>query len=260
MSRRGGLRKSESNDSGGSPGWLTTFSDLMSLLLTFFILLYSMSTIDVQKFKNITNSLQAILSGVGQPMIIEGGYEGNDSIQIDDIIKQDEKIRSEITSEKIQAMYDKVANYVLDQGLDAKVTVTSNRRGVFVDIKETILFEPGKAELKTSGVQILKQLKGLVIDFDNEMVIEGHTDDVPMNSAIYPSNWELSTARGVSVVRYLSEVEGIDPLRLSAIGYGEYRPIVPNNSVKNRASNRRVNILIIINEESEDVNSNGGSS
>lgn len=255
MSRR--RLKRQEDSSGGSPGWMTTFSDLMSLLLTFFILLYSMSTIDVLKFKNITNSLQAILSGVGQPVVIDGGYNSSDEVPIDDLIERDEEIKSDVTSKKIRIMYDKVTSYVLDKGLDAKVTVTSNKRGVFVDIKEAILFEPGKAELKESGVQILKQLEGLVNDFDNEIVIEGHTDDVPMNSPLYPSNWELSTARGVSVVRYLSEVGNIDPERLSAIGYGEFRPMVPNEGALGRAANRRVNILIIITEESEDVHGNG---
>lgn len=249
--------KRQENNGGGPQGWMTTFSDLMSLLLTFFILLYSMSTIDAQKFKDITSSLQAVLSGVGQPVAIDGGYDSSIEVPIDDLIERDENIKSDVTTEKIRVMYDKVTNYVLEQGLDAKVSVTSNKRGVFVDIKEAILFEPGKAELKESGVQILKQLKGLVNDFDNEIVIEGHTDDVPMKSPLYPSNWELSTARGVSVVRYLSEVEDIDPVRLSAIGYGEYRPIAPNNGVLSRAANRRVNILIIITEESEDVNGNG---
>lgn len=250
MSRR---RSKQENSGGGAPGWMTTFSDLMSLLLTFFILLYSMSTIDVEKFKNITYSLQSILAGIGQPSPIEGGQPDNNQVPIEDYLDNEDMDEGNIP-ENILIMYEKVSDYVSDKGLDAKITVTANRRGVFVDIKEAILFEPGKAELKESGVQVLKELEGLINDFDNEMVIEGHTDDVPMNSLFYPSNWELSTARAVTVVRYLSETENVDPKRLSAVGYGEFRPIAPNDSAINRATNRRVNILIIINEEGVDVN------
>lgn len=258
MSRRGFKRKDDGG--GGAPGWLTTFSDLMSLLLTFFILLYSMSTIDVEKFKNITQSLQAVLSGVGSISIIDGGSSSS-NISIDDLLDTyNDDIEGLIVPDKVREMYDKVNEYVSHMNLDAKVTVTANKRGVFVDIKEAILFEPGKAELKNSGILVLNELEGLINNFDNELVIEGHTDNIPMKSNLYPSNWELSTARAVTVVRYLSEIENVKPNRLSAVGYGEYRPISPNDTTENRSGNRRVNILIIINEEGEDNGSVNGSS
>ncbi len=254
MSRRGFKKKD--NGGGGAPGWLTTYSDLMSLLLTFFILLYSMSTIDVKKFRDISYSLQSVLAGIGQPNPIAGGQVDGSQIPIEDYIDENNNMDMEVP-DQVRQMYDKVMDYVSDKGLDAKVAVTANKRGVFVDIKEAILFEPGKAELKESGIQVLKQLEGLINNFDNELVIEGHTDNVPMNSYQYPSNWELSTARAVTVLRYLSEEENVDPKRLSAVGYGEYQPIAPNNNAVNRSANRRVNILIIISEEGE---TNGSTS
>lgn len=247
MSRRGYKKK----DNGGAPGWLTTYSDLMSLLLTFFILLFSMSTVDAKKFKDIAFSLQTVLSGIGQPYPIEGGQIDNRQIPNEYYVGEDDEVDIETFPEEIQQMYDNVVGYIGDKELEAKVTVRANRRGVFVDIKEAILFEPGKAELKESGIQVLKQLEGLINNFDNELVIEGHTDNVPMNSHQYPSNWELSTARAVTVVRYLIDKENVDPKRLSAVGYGEYHPIVPNDNSINRSTNRRVNILIIINGEGE---------
>jgi len=133
-----------------------------------------------------------------------------------------------------------------------------NKRGVFVEIKEAILFESGSAEIKESGLGVLKQLEGIINEFENNIVIEGHTDNIPMTREPYPSNWELSTARAVSVVRHLSEVENVNPNRLSATGYGEYRPIAPNDTSENRNINRRVNILIIMDEESEALNGNRG--
>lgn len=249
MSRRGFKKK---DGGGGAPGWITTFSDLMSLLLTFFILLYSMSNVDATKFKSISDSLQSILSGLGQTTIIEG--QGSEVILDQGENEMDNLIRDITVKQEILDMYDKVQDYVLTEELDAKVSVTMNRRGVFVDIKEAILFEPGSAEIKETGIIVLKQLEGLINDFDNDIVIEGHTDDVPMNTSLYPSNWELSTGRAVAVVRFLSEAERVDPKRLSAIGYSEYRPIAGNDNRANRAINRRVNILIIFDEESDDAN------
>ncbi len=140
----------------------------------------------------------------------------------------------------------------MDAGeLGENVSVSMNAKGVFVEMKDAILFEPGSASLKVEGIDVLKQLEDLINDFDNELVVEGYTDDVPESSARFPTNWELSTARAVSVVRYLIDEENVDPERLSAVGYGEHRPMVPNDSVENRASNRRVNILIIFDEESD---------
>lgn len=244
----------EDNDSGGGGGgWMTTFSDLMSLLLTFFILLYSMSDVDAKKFEAISNSLQHVLSGVGQPVPIESSMPSGDSntdMNLDDIDIDVDRLG---INAGILEMEEKVSDYVEQEGLAAEVTVSMNKRGVFVDIKEAILFDPGSANLKAGGEQVLQKLEGLVNDFENDLVIEGHTDDVPMSTAQFPSNWDLSTARAISVLDYLIKFENVDPSRLSAIGYSEYKPILPNDSPENRAVNRRVNILIIFDEESDGI-------
>lgn len=234
MSRRD-LRRNNENE-GGAPKWMVTYSDMMSLLLTFFILLFSMSTISSDKFDNIMSSFQNILSGSKGDSIL---YDGDNLIDLHEELIQTEE------------MYDKVSDYLEDQDLGSDVSVSMDSKGIFVEMKDAILFESGRAELKPEGIEVLKKLEGLISDFDNELVIEGHTDNVPMTSGRFPSNWELSTARAVTVVRYLSESLDIDPGRLSAVGYGEYRPIKPNDTAENRAANRRVNILIIFNEESD---------
>jgi chemotaxis protein MotB len=249
-------KKLEKNDEkGGSPPWLTTYSDLMSLLLTFFILLYSMSNIDAQKFKNIAYSLQIALSGGGSEYIFD--QDGLDdsvlpptSEEGEDII-DDEPILNEPISPAIVEMYNKVSEYLVENNLGADVSVRMQSEGVFVEIKDAILFEPGSAELKESGIELLDKLEGLLKDFDNKIVVEGHTDNVPSRTYLYPTNWELSTARAVSVLRYLTEQKGIDPKRLSARGYGEYSPIAPNDTPENRTKNRRVNLLIVFEENVE---------
>lgn len=238
---------------GGAPGWMTTFSDMMTLLLTFFILLYSISSVDAVKFKNISASLQSVLMGEKNSSILEeeGTVEDipldepkfDESEAPDEVVPEDEQLR--VDKETLD-MYEKVEEYVTEKGLLADVTVSLNENGVFVNIKEAILFEPGRASLIAGGQELLDSLEDLFLQFENKIVVEGHTDDVPMSSAMYPSNWELSSGRAIQVVRYLSEVKSIPNSRLSAVAYGEYRPMVPNDSAENRALNRRVNLLIIM--------------
>ena len=237
---------------GGAPGWMTTFSDMMTLLLTFFILLYSISSVDAVKFKNISASLQSVLMGEKNSSILE--EEGTvediplDEPKFDESEASDEVVPEEqlrVDKETLD-MYEKVEEYVTEKGLLADVTVSLNENGVFVNIKEAILFEPGRASLIAGGQELLDSLEDLFLQFENKIVVEGHTDDVPMSSAMYPSNWELSSGRAIQVVRYLSEVKSIPNSRLSAVAYGEYRPMVPNDSAENRALNRRVNLLIIM--------------
>lgn len=232
-------RKKRGEDSGvggGSPGWMTTFSDLMTLLLTFFILMFSISNLDTEKFQSVASSFQSVLSGSGGESILS---------EQDSIVDFTEQYMEN------KELYDKVSDYLEEGELGENVSVSMNAKGVFVEMKDAILFEPGSASLKVEGVEVLKQLEDLINDFENELVVEGYTDDIPESSTRFPTNWELSTARAVSVVRYLIDEENVDPERLSAVGYGEHRPIVPNDSVENRASNRRVNILIIFDEESD---------
>lgn len=227
----------------GAPEWMTTFSDLMTLLLTFFVLLYSFSTLDAQKFKNIANALQSALTGQGAVTIFENDSPpGN--IPIEDIDSNPDNDQ-EVLSNEIKSIYDTVSRFIEKEGLEAEVTLRADRRGVIIDIKDTILFDPGKAELKGNSRKVLDKITLLINEFDNEIIVEGHTDNVPINTYRFPTNWELSTTRATNVVRYFIEERGIDPKRLSVAGYGEYQPIAPNDSSKNRSLNRRVNILIV---------------
>lgn len=246
------MSKYRKKQSGGSPGWITTFSDMMSLLLTFFILLYSISTVDAQKFKNITQYLQIALSGDGRPAILDGGKEAVPEPFDEDPFSESEvppeELMEPVTTEIIQ-MYEKINKYITELELQAEVNVMMISSGVFVEIKDAILFESGSAQLKDTGIELLGKLEAMLNDFDNDIVVEGHTDNVPMNSAMYPSNWELSAARAVSVLRYLNEQMNVEPTRLSARGYGEFSPIAPNDTTLNRSRNRRVNLMILFEKE-----------
>ena len=243
-------------DQAGSPAWMTTYSDLMSLLLTFFILLFSMSSVSEERFKDAAQSLQMALVGSSSDSILDGNGEiiGDlvGDVDPEEIVVEEVPVDPNYIPEEVIALYNTVNGFLEEEGLNADVTLSRDQEGVYIDIQEAILFDSGHATLKAAGSETLGQLAELFTLFDNEIIVEGYTDNVPMHSREFPSNWELSTGRALSVLRYLSESYDISPSRLSARGYGEHRPIVPNDSDENRALNRRVNIAIV-HDDREDV-------
>src|SRR6056297_477488 len=243
-------RKKKQVEGSGSPPWMTTFSDLMTLLLTFFILLYSFSTLDAVKFKNVASALQSVLLGEAKPTIFPndippGDTPTNTPVPIEKTVVN--KLNTELAE-----LYKIVSDYVEHEGLQAEISVRTDRRGVIIDIKERVLFDSGKAVLKEESKEVLEKVVTLVQQFDNELIIEGHTDTVPINTFQFSSNWELSVIRAVNVLRYFTETKDVDPLRISAAGYGKYKPISTNDNATGRALNRRVNILILVEAAEEE--------
>lgn len=246
MARR--KRKKAKEESSG-PGWIVTFSDLMTLLLAFFVLLYSFSTMDAIKFKQVASSLQSVLLGEGKVTIFEDTPPGDKPLEKPEP-DPNEDIDKDINDE-FENMLILVQEHIKNEGLDAEVTVSSEERGILLDIKDSIMFQSGKAYLKSESLVVLDKLSRLLNKIPNEIIIEGHTDNVPMRSANFPSNWELSVVRSTTVVRYFIEKKGLKPERFTAAGYGKYRPIVPNDSPENKRLNRRVEFIIVIDEEGE---------
>jgi chemotaxis protein MotB len=146
--------------------------------------------------------------------------------------------------ETIIKLSQEIKEYVNEKGLNETVEVNITGIGVQIDIKDKLFFETAKANLKEESLGILNVIGQKLKDLPNEIMVEGHTDNIPINTYEFKSNWELSAARAINVVRYLSEKLGVDPKRLSAIGNGEYKPKVENDSEANRQLNRRVNIVI----------------
>lgn len=247
MARRRKKKETSSSSSGGG-GWITTFSDLMSLLLTFFILLYSMSSVSLEKFQEASQSIQSALNGGAS--VIEGSTVEDIETEI-----ETETIEEIIDPELIE-MYNEVVAFLETNEMTAQASVEYDQDGIYVNIQESILFGSGSAIIADSGKNTLNNLGELIQKFENDVVIEGYTDNVPMYNADFSSNWELSTGRALSVLRYLSEERSVIPTRLSAKGYGEYHPSVPNDSEENRAKNRRVNIVIVYDQQ-EGVGTDG---
>lgn len=228
----------------GSPEWMVTFSDLMTLLLVFFVLLFSFSQIDANKFKAFLVSFQGIgILDSGSTIMEEMTPETQQTPAQEQQSSANElqQSQSEKTTEEV---YELVQNFLVEMGLEGEVEARIDIQGVALDVKDRILFDSGKAELKKEAKNILDPLAKLFGTMNQEIWVEGHTDNRPISTREYPTNWELSTARAARVVRYFTENKDLNPQKFVAIGYGEFRPVAPNTSADNMQLNRRVVMII----------------
>ncbi|MEW9093617.1 MAG: flagellar motor protein MotB [Clostridiaceae bacterium] len=241
-------RKRNNGDSGGGGNeWMATYADTVTLLLTFFVLLYSFSSVDAEKFQQIASAFQSVLSGNSGQTIFDFNMKNGDVPLVGETIDT-----GSATGGRDNELYDKVRDYAQKNDLQGSVTIKNDSSGVIIELKDSVLFETGRAEIKEDSIQILEKLNKLIASFPNSVIVEGHTDNIPIKNYKYDSNWELSTARAVNVLRYFVEVKKQDPNRFTAAGYGEYKPISPNDTEEHRAKNRRVNIVIVSLERKPD--------
>ncbi len=221
----------------GQDSWLLTYSDVITLVLCMFIMLYSFSTIDAQKFQQLVTSLNQSFSGVldGGKIIIQD--------PLDELPREDEP--SEPGEDKeIQETYEKVVSLIEEYGLTDQVYVGIGIKGVEIRFSDSVFFDSGKADIKPGAMELLNKLSAIFLDIENEVLVEGHTDNIPMYSLQFPSNWELSAGRAISVVKHFI-AQGVEPERLGALGFGEYRPIDTNSTAQGRQQNRRVNVIVM---------------
>ena len=171
-----------------------------------------------------------------------------EAAQQDDLLASNGQTMIAVDPEVIK-MYQEVLDFVEKNGLSEEISMSMDADGVYMTVKEAILFHPGSAVITESGTAALQKVAELIGNFENKVVIEGHTDNVPHHDQKFESNWELSAGRAISVLRQLAEQQNINPTRLSAVGYGEYNPLVPNDTAEQRAENRRVNIVLVYEPE-----------
>ncbi|OWZ84236.1 flagellar motor protein MotB [Natranaerobius trueperi] len=231
-------REQDFDSSGGN--WLQTYADTITLLLAFFVLLYSMSTIDAEKFDRVLVSLHESFSGVLSEHQAQIPKEDPDIT-----LPSPDRNIPEKEERMMENIYDQLKEYIDEADLADVVLLDKEEHGVVLRFQDKVLFDPGSANLKREGVDILNEIASILKEVPNEIKVEGFTDDVPQNTPEFPSNWELSTGRATTVLRNLTETGELDPERLSATGYGEYRPMVPNDSPENRQLNRRVDITVL---------------
>lgn len=224
--------------------WLATFADTMTLLLTFFVLLYSFSTVDAAKFKQIASSLQSVLTGETGTSILDFNVKSGEVPLVG------EPVPTTTPGQNTEDVYEKVQSFIKKKKLEDTVVIKSDSRGVIIQLKANILFQSGKAEIIDKSKPVLDSINALIATLPNDIVIEGHTDNRPISNFEYKNNWQLSSARALNVLEYFVGTKGQPyPKRFKSTACGEYQPIVPNISEVNRALNRRVNILIVASEK-----------
>ncbi|MFP4661036.1 MAG: flagellar motor protein MotB [Halanaerobiales bacterium] len=229
-------KKKQEESQPGSPAWMTTFGDMMTLLLVFFVLLYSFSIMDLEKFEGFISALQSKLG------VLEGGTTISDENRVS---RGSQGQDFNPDNANFQKVMGELRQYIDEQELNDRVKLEVNERGLVVRLTGQILYDLGRAEIKSEGREVLNQVADSIIGVPNDVVVEGHTDDWPISTERFPSNWELSTTRATNVIRYFIEEHNINPARLSAAGYSEYRPLVDNETAIMRARNRRVEIVVL---------------
>ncbi|HCO73797.1 MAG TPA: chemotaxis protein MotB [Clostridium sp.] len=225
-------------------GWLATYADTVTLLLTFFVLLYSLSTIDSQKFQQIAVAMQSAFSGKADRSILEFNSSSGDV----PIVGKPQLTVEDIQENENLEILEDVLTYIKENDLENDVQIYEDEKGLNIQMKDSVLFDTGKAELRPDSKNVLDKVSDLIGKVDNKIIIEGHTDNLPINRPGMPNNWHLSSERALSVLDYfLDSKKLLNPQRFSAQGCGEYRPIAKNDTDEGRAKNRRVNIIVVTN-------------
>lgn len=223
-----------------APPWMVTFSDLVTQILVFFVLLFASSTLDVKRFEEILSAFRASMGilETGRSLQSQRPLTGDPSTPVP-------PVSLPWAAQQIETVYQELARRLSESDLADRVELVPEARGLVVRLADRVLFDLGKADLRPEARAVLDTMAGVLKPLPNPIRVEGHTDDLPIRTDRFPSNWELSTARATAVVRYLIEQRGFGPQRLSAAGYGEHRPLVPNTSAANRQRNRRVDLVIL---------------
>lgn len=261
-------QKKEDPPKAGAPAWMATFSDLMNLLLTFFVLLFSMSSVDSEEFENVAASMHTAFSilpaggsGIGDGDLVSAGInqleyldeyytesantatteEGEESGGETDI---EEAYEAAALAES-EEMAEEASSLAAQYGIDDEIDVEFNSQYVLLNMNGAILFDNAQAELKSDAYPLVDKVGKILEHYQKNMIeVEGHTDNVPMHSAKYEDNNVLSMFRALYVADYLREITNIDDSHFKSSGRGDYAPIADNSTPEGRAKNRRVEIKI----------------
>lgn len=243
--------------------WLVSYADFITLLFAVFVCLYAMSVTDKNKIESLVASIRESFGHVKtgasservnvlestdlrkipaiKPETLSPGRGGED-------LKTAMKNRSRAEVKDFYAAKAAIESVLKQYGAQDKVSVQVTKRGLVVSLKEAGFFDSGSAEVKSSSFGLMDAVAKSLAHFSNPIRVEGHTDNVPINSPAFRSNWELSTSRATNVVQTLIDNYGFLPQTISAVGYGEFRPIADNGSVEGRKKNRRVDIVLLTRE------------
>lgn len=275
--------KKKEKKSENSERWLFTYSDMITLLMIFFIMLYSISNVNEQKYDELAESFSSAFgagsnaqggsiipkgSGIlksGKNALNEGNYKGSgnasgpgNSTGTGEGEGSDAEIAdiTEVSKEEFLQLKDWLYNAVGSGKFKDNLDISVQESGIVITLSNDVLFSSGQTEIKEDMKKNLDVIAKLLKQVDNKIEIGGHTDNVPINRGVFTSNWQLSALRAANVVEYLQKEYGIAPERLKPSGYGEYDPIASNSTEKGKEKNRRISITILFNNDSSNGTDN----
>ncbi len=230
-------RKKKHEEHENHERWLVSYADFITLLFAFFTSMYAISSVNEGKFRVLSQSLAVSFNS---PIYTTGAHSGGPSF-----VKHDDRHLASDFRGMFSDKYDKIKDALKDLERGKKLTLLYDENALTIRISESVLFKPGNAELITEAHPVLDEVVSVLKTLPYNIRIEGHTDNVPINTPSFPSNWDLSSARAIAILKYFINERGFAPARLSALGYGEYRPIDTNDTPSGRLKNRRVDIMVL---------------
>ncbi|WP_310599480.1 OmpA family protein [Desulfobulbus sp.] len=250
-------RKKEPEKPANHERWLVSYGDFITLLFAVFVTLYAMSQTDKKKVDQVAASYRTafgVTTGTtsGKPQIMNKTDMmpiPSMRVQPKNIEKQrpkgDTTTKTQATKKDFREMLVTLEKFVVEKNAQDKVNVELTKRGLVISMKETGFFDSGSATIKPSSYELLAKMAETLSPYSNEISFEGHTDNIPMHSAAFLSNWELSTGRATSIARYFMDRHGLNPEKVAITGFGEYRPVADNSTEEGRKQNRRVDLVLL---------------
>lgn len=250
-------RKKKNDENHMSESWLLPYADLLTLLLALFIVLFAMSELDAKKYEELSRVFKSEFSG-GEGIL----EESNSSVEMPQDVEEDEEetekpedeekgeklSNSEQELNKLELLQKRINEYITENNLSEKLGTKLTGEGLLVTIINDVTFDSGSAVVRGEGKEIASAISAfLYTDPPHQIIVSGHTNDRPIRTSEFSSNWDLSVMRAVNFMRLILENEKLDPKTFSAKGFGEHNPLVPNTNDQNRARNRRVEVLILPN-------------
>lgn len=235
-------KKKHDHEEHISEGWLIPYADLLTLLLALFIVLFASSNIDQTKLEKMSQSFNQVFSG--GVSVFQASTASNSDIERTDKTNTTSNPRTYELAQ-LDELKEEVNQYIKKNGLEDEIEATINSSGLVLTIQDRALFNLGQATLDADARNVARNISGILEKAGaREFVISGHTDNIPINTAQFPSNWELSSARATAFMRGLLANDALNPRQFTLASYGEYRPIASNDTDEGRSKNRRVEVLI----------------
>ncbi|WP_110955937.1 flagellar motor protein MotB [Anaerosinus massiliensis] len=236
-----------------SEAWLVPYADILTLLLALFIVLFAVSQTDQKKVDEMAQAFSAAFNTGGPSMFDKAGPSAGQTTDLSSTSAQTQAYLAE--NEQLSQAKEVLDQMIKEQNLGDELSTALTDEGLSIRIKEKALFPSGSATLLAHSMELGKPIAALLASVPQKVIISGHTDNVPIANSTFPSNWDLSAQRSLNFMKFILTQGNLNPARFSTVGHGEFRPIASNDTEEGRAQNRRVEILILRNYQSNNMKS-----